>query len=186
MGVFTRILRLCRADLHGVMDQLEDKNLLIRQHLREMRENLKTKEARLEQIVASCRRIQHDLDQCNQQIQKIDPDLDLAVRKGKDEIARMLIRKRLTLQGGSGHLQRQLELLDEEKTRTAQLLEEQRLQYEQLKVKATTFCQEAEQRRFETSSACMDAASSWQSPSDDEIELELLQLKEALGSGGAL
>jgi phage shock protein A len=185
MGVFTRILRLCKADLHGVMDQLEDKNLIVRQHLREMRENLKAKESRLEQISATCRRIQNDLEQHNQQIRKIDPDLDLAVRKGKDEIARMLIRKRLTLQGGSGHLQRQLEILDEEKTRTAQLLEEQRLQYEQLKVKAASFCREAEERRFETAAACMDTAFSWQPPGDDEIELELLQLKEALGSGGA-
>jgi phage shock protein A len=185
MGVFTRMLRLCKADLHGVMDQLEDKNLLIRQHLREMRENLKSKEARLEQISAACRRIQHDLEQHNRQIQKIDPDLDLAVRKGKDEVARMLIRKRLTLQGGSRHLQHQLEILDEEKIRTAQLLEEQRLQYEQLKLKAASFCRKAEQRRVEPASACMDTAFSWQPPGDDEIEIELLQLKEALRSGGA-
>ena len=40
MGLFSRITRLCRSDLHGVMDQLEDKNLLLKQYLREMEEAL--------------------------------------------------------------------------------------------------------------------------------------------------
>ena len=32
MGIMTRIMRLCKADLHGVMDQLEDKELLLKQY----------------------------------------------------------------------------------------------------------------------------------------------------------
>ena len=32
MGIFSRMVKLCTADLHGVMDQLEDKGLLLKQH----------------------------------------------------------------------------------------------------------------------------------------------------------
>jgi len=185
MGVFSRIFRLCKADLHGVMDQLEDKSLLLKQYLREMEESLKIKEARMEQIERSCRQIQRDLNQRNQESEKLEQDLDLAVRKEKDEIARMLIRKRRTLQGGCEQLQRQLETLTEEKGKINETLAQQRLQYDQLKVKTAAFCRQAEQRQFEEPMAVMDAGFAWQTPSDEEIELELLQRKEALRPGGA-
>ena len=29
MGIMTRFIQLCRADIHGVMDQIEDKGLLM-------------------------------------------------------------------------------------------------------------------------------------------------------------
>jgi len=167
------------------MDQLEDKSLVLKQYLREMEESLKYKEARLEQINGSCRQIQRDLVQRNNEGQKLEQDLDLAVRKEKDEIARMLIRKRRTLEGGCEQLQHQLEVLMEEKGKIAETLEQQRLQYDQLKVKAAAFCRQAEQRRFEEPPAGMDAAFSWPTPSEEEIELELLQRKEKVRQGGA-
>jgi len=185
MGVFSRMFRLCKADLHGVMDQLEDKSLVLKQYLREMEESLKHKEARLEQINGSCRQIRRDLVQRNSEGQKLEQDLDLAVGKEKDEIARMLIRKRRTLQGGCEQLQHQLEVLTEEKEKIAETLAQQRLQYDQLKVKAAAFCRQAEQRRFEEPPAGMDAAFSWPTPSEEEIELELLQRKEKVRQGGA-
>ena len=140
---------------------------------------------RLEQINGSCRQIQRDLDQRISEGQKLEQDLDLAVRKDKDEVARMLIRKRRTLQGGCEQLQHQLEVLMEEKGKVSETLEQQRLQYDQLKVKAAAYCRQAEQRQFEESPAGMDASFSWQAPSEEEVELELLQRKEKVRQGGA-
>ncbi len=185
MGVFSRIFRLCKADLHGVMDQLEDKSLLLKQYLREMEENLKHKEDRLEQIEGNCRQIRRELVQREQESRKLEQDLELAVRKDKDEIARMLIRKRRTLDGGSGQLQRQLEMLMEEKSRIDETLQQQRLQYDELKIKTAAFCRQAEQKQYEAPDANLGAAFAWQAPSDEEIELELLQRKEAARQGGA-
>ena len=184
MGVFSRIFRLCKADLHGVMDQLEDKSLLLKQYLREMEESLKYKEARLEQINGSCRQIQRDLVQRNNEGQKLEQDLDLAVRKEKDEIARMLIRKRRTLQSACRQLQRQLDTLAEEQGQVAGTLEKQRLQYDQLKAKAAAFCRQAEEPRLEDAMETMDGAFAWLTPSEEEVELELLQRKEVARKGG--
>ena len=185
MGVLSRMLRLCKADLHGVMDQLEDKSLLLKQYLREMETSLKQKETRLEQLDQTCGQIRRDLEQRDRESQNLEKDLDLAVRKQKDEIARMLIRKRRTIQGGCAQLQRQLELMTEEKGRIAETLEQQRLEYDRLKVKTAAFCRQAEQQAFETPTAAVDAAFAWQAPSEEEIELELLQRKEAVQQGGA-
>jgi phage shock protein A len=184
MSVFSRIFRLCRADLHGVMDQLEDKGLLLKQCVREMEESLKHKEIQLDQITRSCEQIQCAMAQRNEEILALEKDLELAVRKEKDDIARMLIRKRRTIQGGCGQLQRQLEGLMEEKNQFAGTLEEQRLQYDQLKAKAAAFCHQAEQHRYDDAMAACDDAYAWQTPSEEEIELELLQRKEAAGKGG--
>lgn len=185
MGVLSRILRLFKADLHGVMDQLEDKGLLLKQYLREMEDDLKQKAARLEQVTDTCRGIEKDLALRAQEIGKIENDLDLAVGREKDEIARMLIRKRRTLQGSCEHLQRQLDTMIEEKDKIARVLEEQQLEYERFKVEATAYCRQAGQHPQQGTGAHPDAFTAWQTPSEEEVELELLQRKEALRQGGA-
>ena len=184
MSVFSRLFRLCKADLHGVMDQLEDKGLLLKQCLREMEESLKHKESRLEQIAHTGEQIRRSLARHNEESLKLEQDLKLAVGKEKDEIARMLIRKRRTLQGGCGQLQRQLEALSEEQVQVAGTLEKQRLQYDQLKAKAAAFCRQAGEHRCEDPLGTMDGAFAWLTPSEEEIELELLQRKEAARKGG--
>jgi phage shock protein A len=185
MGIFSRMVKLCTADLHGVMDQLEDKGLLLKQHLREMEESLKQREGQLEQMALTDRRIRRELALRDQEAEKLTQELDLALRKDKDEIARMLIRKRRGLQGGSEQMQRQLEVLTEEKNRIAEILERQRLQHDELKIRIAVFWREAEARQYEERSASREGASAWQAPSDEEIELELLQRKDALRQGGA-
>ena len=185
MGVLSRILRLFRADLHGVMDQLEDKSLLLRQCLREMEEGLKQKEARLDQITGTCREIEKNLALRMQEIGKIEKDLDLAVGREKDEIARMLIRKRRTLQGSCEHLQRQLDAMIEEKNKITHVLEQQRLEYERLKVEATAYCRSSGQPPCQGPAGDADDLFAWRMPTEEEIELELLQRKEAFRRGGA-
>jgi phage shock protein A len=184
MSIFSRVFRLCKADLHGVMDQLEDKALLLKQCLREMEESLKHKEARLDRIDRAGEQIRRALDRHNEESIKLEQDLELAVGKEKDEIARMLIRKRRTLQGGCSQLQRQLEALTEERGQVAETMEKQRLQYDQLKVKTAAFCRQAEHHRYEEPLETLDGAFAWQTPSEEEIELELLQRKEAARKGG--
>lgn len=185
MAIFSRMFRLCKADLHGVMDQLEDKELLLKQYVREMEESLSYKTTRQAQLDDGCQKTQRDLQRLRVESDKVEADLDLAVRKDKDEIAKMLIRKRWTLQATSEQIQRQLQVLEEEKVRMVEMLATQRLQYDQLKVKATAFCRLAEQPYFEMDAPEPHGGVQWQTPSEEEIELELLQRKETLQQGGA-
>jgi phage shock protein A len=184
MGIFSRMLRLCKADVHGVMDQLEDKSLLLKQYLREMEASLKAKETRLAKITQTCRQIQRDLSQRHEEIQKLEKDLELAIRSEKDDIAKMLIRKRRTLEGACEQLAHQIENLTEEQNHLSETLAQQRLKYDQLKLKTAAFSQQAEQCVFEKAVAT-DASYGWKAPTEEEIELELFQRKEALQQGGA-
>lgn len=186
MGILSRMLKLFKADVHGVMDQMEDKGLLLKQCLREMESELKEKQTRLTQITHSCQQVERDLYQRREEVRKLEKDLDLAVRKEKDDIARMLIRKRRTLEGSCEQLGYQIENLSVEKSHLAETLDQQRLQYDQLKIKVASFCRHSEQKGFEQAAVAVDSLSGWQTPTQEEIELELLQRKEALQQGGVV
>ncbi len=185
MGILSRMLRLCKADVHGVMDQLEDKGLLLKQALREMEAGLKAKDNRLAHISGRCRQIERELSARREEVKKLEKDLDLAVSKEKDDIARMLIRKRRTLQSSCDQLVGQMVGLTEEQNALSETLARQRMKYDQLKIKAAAFCQQAESREFEATADASDTAYGWKAPTEEEIELELLQRKEALAQGGA-
>ena len=59
------------------------------------------------------------------------------------------------------------------------------MKYDQLKIKAAAFCQQAEAQGFDEAVVATDPSLGWKAPTDEEIELELLQRKEALSQGGA-
>jgi len=79
MAIMTRLLRLWKADMHGVMDQLEDKALLLKQCLREMETSLRQKQARLEQLRRNLEQLVNDQTLRLQEQEKLETDIALAV-----------------------------------------------------------------------------------------------------------
>ncbi len=183
MAIMTRFMRLCKADIHGVMDQLEDKGLLLKQHLRDMEEELGRKEARLRKMVASRDRVQQDYDKYTVECQKLDKDIEAAIEKGKDDIARMLIKKLKPLVYHRDELSRHIHNLDREINQFHELLDEQRLQYEQLELRAEAFFHQAEREQWEKTVATAVPSAPSREPSEEEVELELIKRKEATMGG---
>lgn len=184
MGIMTRILRLWKADIHGVMDQLEDKELLLKQYLREMENDLQKKEGRLQQFAAAGRKISNDLAAGRQEIDKLEEDLRLALRKENDEIAKALIRKQRIQHKHCEHLQQQREILDEEQEHLSGLLDQQRLQYASLKVKAATYRCQAQTNSFIEDDTIFSEVGNAFTIDEDEIDLELMRRKETLQKEG--
>ncbi len=179
MGIMTRMLRLCKADVHGVMDQLEDKELLLKQYLREMEAGLDLKTRQVRSLTEHLEQLAGRISAHGQEADKLEQDLALAVQKEKDEIARMLIRKRRTQSTATGRMERRMETLAKEKEQLCQTLAEQRLQYETLKVKAEAYGRRSPHGPW-------DDPGPWGPVETDEaeIELELIARKEALQKGG--
>lgn len=179
MGIMTRMLRLWKADLHGVMDQIEDKELLLNQYLREMENSLGEKETQRGHLEQSRRRIEHDMVLYREEINRLTQDLDSAVAKEKDDIARLLIRKRRSLEASCIQLQARLRGLEEERKALREVLETQRLQYDQLKIRAAAFRTRSQSQRWTGVAPDMDDPRGFGDVTEEEIELELLQRKEA-------
>ena len=181
MAIIARIVKIFKADIHGVMDQLEDRGLLLKQHLRDMEEALQRKEADLRKITASRNQGQKDLAEYKQQWEALDHDLTVAVRKNKDDIARALIRKMKPLENLSDELARHIKALDEEILQFNTHLQQHRLRYEQLKNRAAEYFHKTRVRQWgnEVIDPVFDAGEG--EPADQEVELELLKRKDALG-----
>ena len=146
MGLMTRLLRLWKADLHGVMDQLEDKELLLKQYLREMENDLLDKKRGLDQLDAKIEQIKHTLAGRKKELEAMESDLTLAVEKDKTDIARMVIRKRIALQSTCRHLEHQCSSLESDREKQATILIEQNARYDELKIRVTTFLQRSGSR----------------------------------------
>jgi len=184
MGILTRIMRLCKADLHGVMDQLEDKELLLKQYLREMETSLQEKENQLNQISKREESIRRDLELRGEEIDGLEKDLVLSLRKDKDDIAKLIIRKQRGQKAMCNQLRQHLRSLEEDQQRMGRLLGEQRLQYDGLKVKAAAFYSREQQHTFDAAHAILGNTGPCPLTDEKEIELELLRRKEALQPGG--
>ena len=180
MGIASRIVNIFKADIHGVMDQFEDQGLLLKQYLRDMEQALNQKEADVARKIALRNQIQKEHDKYHQQYQSLDNDLTVAVQKGKDDIARMLIRKTKPLVGLRDELGVQLESLDKELAQVKAHLSEQRLQYEQLKIRSTEYFHRTEMLGQAKDMQAILANKISAELSEEEIELELLKRKEQL------
>ena len=183
MAILTRILRLFKADIHGVMDHIEDQGLLLKQHLRDMEESLVQKEAELKQMCFARDQARQDYEKGKKDSDNLEQDLEVAIRKDRDDIARMLIKKLKPLTHIQSERCSHIDRLNHETKQLKENIELQRLQYEQLRQQAANFfhrnAKHNEDHRWTPTQADFGA----RDLSDEEIELELLQRKEALKGG---
>ena len=147
-----------------------------------MEEALNRKEAKLSKMTALHGQGQKDLAEYSRQWEALENDLTVAVRKNKDDIARMLIKKMKPLKNLIGELTRQLKTLDEEKRQLNHHLQQQRLRYEQFKYRTAEYLHKAQMQDWEKNVLDPFSAGGYAEPTDQEIELELLMRKEALGA----
>ncbi len=185
MAILTRIFRLFKADIHGVMDQIEDQGLLLKQHLRDMEESLVQKETKLKQMCFARDQARQDYEKGIKESNNLEQNLEVAIRKDRDDIARMLIKKLKPL----AHIQSErcshIDRLNHETKQFKEDIELQRLKYEQLRQQAANFFHRTEKQNEDPIWPAMQADFGVNDLSDEEIELELLQRKEAL-KGGAI
>ena len=180
MAILSRIVKILKADIHGVMDQLENRGLLLKQHLRDMEEALNRKQAILRKMTASHNQGQKDLAGYKHQWEALDHDLTVSVQKNKDDIARMIIRKMKPLENLRNELTHHLKTLNDEMTAFNSHLQQQRLRYEQLKYRTTEYLYTSQMQQWEKDVIDPVSDDGYAAPADQEIELELLKCKDGL------
>lgn len=180
MGIMSRFIRLCRADIHGVMDHLEDKGLLLKQHLRDMEEAVESKDNEYKQLAAALDQAGREYEKYSLECEKLDEDITAALEKDKDNIARLLIKKRKPLSSLKDELERHMKSLQRDMAALDKIIIEQRAACEELKLRSREYFLGLEQNKRRT--AEFPYLNSRETP-DEEVELELLQRKEALREG---
>ena len=185
MPILTRIIRLFKADIHGVMDRIEDQGLLLKQHLREMEESLDQKEATLKKIGFSRDQARQEYEKGKKEAEHLEQNLKVAIKKDRDDIARLLIRKLKSLSRIQSERGSHIDLLNQEFEQFKERVDQQRLQYEQLRQTAIEYFHRAEKQQWEEPWSGVQPGFSQNELSEEEVELELLQRKEAIKGGAA-
>lgn len=165
-----------RADAHGVLDEIEDRALVMKQHLREAEIELDRKRAHLEMQGDEAQRLAESRERIAREIARLDADVELALRGGEDDLARFCLRQLLPLRRTREALALRLELLARERASCGERLERQTHALEQLRERVRVRLEVLEADWPGAPEAAAGVA-------DEEIEIELLRRRRETLAG---
>jgi phage shock protein A len=99
MPIITRLGRLFRADLHAVLDHIEEPAALLRQAVREMEDALEQDGRRLQLLRHELAELDERRAELERSAVELDEELDICLAARQEELAKGLIRRRLEHQG---------------------------------------------------------------------------------------
>lgn len=174
MALINRVARLFKADFHAVLDQIEEPELLLKQAIREMEEELVIAGQRVKSLTHNQQALAARKSEIDNQLVRVDEELDLCIASQKDELARNLVRKKLEAQRLSQALDSKISTEQSQLAEQRCKLDENRTTLESLQQKAELF---ARRSPHQHDSGLDDI--SWTARelqvSDDEVEVAYLR-----------
>jgi phage shock protein A len=162
-----------KADAHGVVDAIEDRSLLLRQHLREAEGELDRKKARLEGLRVEEKEIAETLSRETETIAGLEEDIDLAMTGGKEDLARFAIRKLLPLKRRRKAMQQRSKDLHEEIGALEETVEQQEKELENLRIRVKAYLAQSDRE-----GCSLEDPFAAPLVEDEEVELELLRRRQ--------
>ena len=176
MAIVNRITRLFTADVHAVLDRLEEPDALLRQAIREM-------EAALAEQAQVQKRLQIDREQqarrhgeIERALAAIAEELELSFAAGNQALVRKSLRRRLEGERLIKMLDQRLKVLDRQIETLVPALTQQRERLEGMRQKAALFdvespsCAGSDAARWSCDDICVSEA---------DIDLALLREQQA-------
>jgi phage shock protein A len=178
MPFLDRLRLTLRADAHGVIDALEDRALMLKQHLRDAELELQRKRARVIELSAEEQRLIEDEKRVQGEQERHDQDAEIALAEGRDELAKKALARALPLAQLLRRLRERGVQNRREHTALAGSLSAQETELLALRTRVEAFLA-AEQAVHSEGAAFMPLP-----VSDDEVEIELLRRKRARREAG--
>ena len=142
MALITRVSRLFQADFHAVLDRIEEPDVLLRQAVREMEEELARDEQRSKLLTHDQRQLTSRATELEQSLQDIEAELDTCFAAGSDELARACVRRKLEMQRFAKHLSRKRDSLAETLKELTDRIRENQARLESMRQKAELLAEE--------------------------------------------
>ena len=170
MALINRVSRLFTADFHAVLDRIEEPDVLLRQAVREMEDDL----ARTGQQIKRLARERDDLTRRQADRERslgdIEEQLDVCFRSGEEQLARSLIRRKLEAEREARELATRLTINEEELGQRRAAVEENNRRLESMRQKAELLGERADDESFDE--IAIDRALQ---VSDEEVEVAFLR-----------
>jgi phage shock protein A len=171
MALIARLSRLFQADMHAVLDKIEEPELLLNQAIREMEESIENDERQTRLWEHEQQQLVNKHDQLAETLTDLEGKLLLCFKSNKDDLARSLIKRKLETQQNKLLLTDKVAALKEKITRLTKKLAEHQTQLAGMKQKAEIFL---DKNRV--------SSSNWENPpitvQDVDVEVTFLYEKQ--------
>jgi phage shock protein A len=169
MTLITRFSRLFRADLHAVLDRIEEPDLVLRQAVREMEEDVSLDRRRFALLREEQRQLATRERDIERSLATLEEELDTCFAAGKDDLARLLLRRQLEAERLGGVINRKREEAENALRRLEAAVHDKEARLEAMRQKAELFAAEPPP----------PAAERWDIPPvsvrDEEVEVAFLR-----------
>jgi phage shock protein A len=182
MTLITRITRLFKADLHGILDSLEEPEEVIKQAIRDMEEDIATQEHRLEELRVVLQQLKREAQETAVAIQEIEAQIDICFAAENESLARILIRKRLEMARHAKGIARAQEETQAQSDELATRIATHKAQLASVVQKLRAY-EETRPRHPWASSPCA-APLGGSGITDDEVEVAFLEEKRRRSGAG--
>ena len=108
MGIFTRFRDIVSANINAMLDKAEDPEKLIKLMIREMEDTLVEIKASCAGVMANGKKVQRQLDEVQSRQTYWGQRAELAVNKGRDDLAREALMEKQRYSAGEDALKREL------------------------------------------------------------------------------
>jgi phage shock protein A len=136
MALINRMSRLLTADVHAVLDRIEEPDVLLKHAVREMEEELARGEQRARTIEHESESLGERRHKAEALLGELKEQLDVCFETGSEELARKIIKRRLETERLERHVAERRAALAKELTALRATLEEQREQLDAMRQKA--------------------------------------------------
>lgn len=135
MGLIKRVKRVFVADLHDMVDKMEDPVSLVKQYLREVEEQLEKGKQSLAQQYVIEKKYNLLISETETVIEKRGRQAELAVSRGEVEIAKLALQEKILAEKKLHSYEQQFEIIHAKTNELVEQLQTLQQKYEELKLK---------------------------------------------------
>ena len=173
MALVTRFSRLFRADLNAVLDRIEEPDVILRQAVREMEEEIAADEQRYKLLTHELKQLVTHQGDLQQTIHRAQDELAVCLDADNDELARGLLKRKLEAERLLQFIARQQEEISHHRTELTTRLQQNRARLTAMQQKLELLVSEERHYAGEAASVAPDF-----SVCDEDVEVALLREKQ--------
>jgi len=112
MGIFTRVSDIISSNINAMLDKAEDPEKLVRLMIQEMEDTLVEIKASCAGVMATKKKVQRELEEALARTKQWEDKAQLAVRKGREDLAREALLEKRRYRERTNALERELPQCD--------------------------------------------------------------------------
>ena len=178
MTLVSRMSRLFKADVHGMLDWLEEPESVLKQAVRDMEEELAKEKTALEEIQKGKKRFAERKTEAQEYCAEVGKQIALCFETGNDEMAKALIRKQLEAENREKVMEKKIAALDGEETELKEKINAHENKLEAVLEKMRLFSSSKQSVEESDVFDLVEGSGGFSGVSDEDVEIAFIKEKK--------